>query len=389
MLNSIIISPEPVKLRLLQRQAIDSQKVAVAYSYDRYPSAGELMRMIGTVDAHLVFLDMEDHAAATSLLDAVHGCLPDTSLIAILNNTYAAGASAPDTATALLTFPCDSADFEHVIHTVEHSRRSTYPHLHAFLPAKAGSGCSTVVLNTGSALATTLKHRVLLLEADLRSGSLSIALSAKLTGSIQQALAMETPDSSHWNSQVVTLGKLDLLLSDRSVPKDAPQPEDYDRLLHFATSRYDSVVADLPELVNPATAELVRRAETVFIVCTQEILSLKLAEHRVQELVSWGVSTERIKVLVNRWQRSELPREDVIKLLKRPIAAVFPNDYKTVRETILNGTAVPSATELGASFQQFAASLAGAPPRKESAKRWPMAKMLQFLVGSRTPQPAA
>lgn len=368
MLNGILISPEPRTLGFLQKEAIDSETLVLGYSYDRYPAAGELLRMISTLETHVVILDTDDPQVAGNLLNTLRECSPKTSVIDVSAHTT-------------------SSDFRDAVETVARQQRFVCPHLYTFLPAKAGSGCSTIALNTGAALSEHGK-RTLLMEADLRSGSLSIALNLQLRGAIQQALSEEAVQSFSWGDMTVAMGKLDLLLSDRTSPKELPAPEDYRRILDFIAPRYEAIVVDLPELVNTATAELVSQAQNVFVVCTQEVLSLKLAERRFQELAGFGVQPDRIKVLINRWQRAELPCEDVARLLKRPVSAIFPNDYKSVRETIMKGSTVPPQSELGASFQQFAAQLVNAPGRKEAVKRWPMARMLKFLVRSQAVQPA-
>ena len=45
-------------------------------------------------------------------------------------------------------------------------------------------------------------------------------------------------------------------------------------------SQREALLIDLPEVVNEAIAELVRSARSVFIVCTPEMASLKMARFR-------------------------------------------------------------------------------------------------------------
>src|SRR5262249_30243585 len=155
-----------------------------------------------------------------------------------------------------------------------------------FLPAKAGSGCSTICLNVAGCLANTLGKKTLVLEADIRSGMLSFLLNVTPKGSIVDALrdAAHLDDVTLHNLVARSQG-LDLLLTSR--PKKAMffSWADYHALLQFAKSRYDTVVVDLPELINDATVEVVRRARSAFIVATAELASLALARQRYEELV--------------------------------------------------------------------------------------------------------
>ncbi|MCU0245500.1 MAG: hypothetical protein MUC42_02940, partial [Bryobacter sp.] len=120
------------------------------------------------------------------------------------------------------------------------------------------------------------------------------------------------------------------------------------------------ILVDLPELVNPATREIVRRARQVFTVTTSEVLSLKLAELRAQELLGWGVEEARIQTLLNRWSKSDLAPKDVEKYLNRSIHTVFPNDYPAVRRATIAGSPFDGESEIGRAVGEFAAGLIGA-----------------------------
>jgi Flp pilus assembly CpaE family ATPase len=123
---------------------------------------------------------------------------------------------------------------------------------------------------------------------------------------------------------------------------------------------YDMVLADLPELVNPATAEIVRSARYIMMVTTQEVLPLKMVERRMRELIEWGVPRDRIKILVNRWHRKEINQQEIEKFLKQPVYATFANDFPTVRRATMDGGPVSGSSGLGGSFQAFAQKLSGA-----------------------------
>jgi len=104
--------------------------------------------------------------------------------------------------------------------------------------------------------------------------------------------------------------------------------------LIFAQKQYDYIFIDLPEVINQATAEFVRHARAVFVVSQPELPSLKLAKLRRAELESCEVPAERVKMLVNRWERGKLTKPDIEKLLETTIFGTLPNDYKEVRNSI-------------------------------------------------------
>jgi Flp pilus assembly CpaE family ATPase len=141
-------------------------------------------------------------------------------------------------------------------------------------------------------------------------------------------------------------------------------------------------LVDLPEVVNDATVEIVRRAKRVFVVCTLETAPLALALQRCHELKSRGIPFGKIRVIVNRWQRGELEAKQVEELLSCPVSAVFGNDYMKVSEAAKRHTFVDPGSKLGRSYAAFARKLAGTPETSGS--------VLAFLktLGARPePQP--
>ena len=63
--------------------------------------------------------------------------------------------------------------------------------------------------------------------------------------------------------------------------------------------------------------KLVRCSRSVFIVCTPEIASLKMARFRAEELEVCEIPPDRIRLIVNRWERDS-PAAQLEKMLERP-----------------------------------------------------------------------
>ena len=157
---------------------------------------------------------------------------------------------------------------------------------------------------------------------------------------------------------------MDLLLSDGTPVRPLPGWEDYFRLLDLARSRYDAVVVDLPEVVNPATREFVQRARAVYVVTTQELVPIKLASRRFKELAGWGAPADAPQLVVNRWLRGEIDAAAVESLVRRPVEHEFPNDYRAVRKALNTGNLIAPDSSLGKSFRDFAKTVLGAEEKK-------------------------
>ena len=129
--------------------------------------------------------------------------------------------------------------------------------------------------------------------------------------------------------------------------------------LHFVQSRYDFVCADLPEVVNPASAEVARCARSVFLVCTPEVPSLRMAIQRLAELEEYGVAADRIHIILNRQERRGLPVQEIEAILGHSIFAALPNDYAHIRDAIVESRLVASDSPFGEGCQALARKLSG------------------------------
>jgi pilus assembly protein CpaE len=376
----------------IENLALESKQVTFQRTLNRFPQAHELGKILNTFTPDLAFLDLSDWDSALAAAADIRSLAPRTPIIgfgagwAPHKETQCADAGITD----LLVSPVTLKKFQDCVERAIHKMRGTgQENLLAFLPAKAGSGCSIIALNLAGYLADTsskdsLGKKVLLIEGDLHSGVISVLVGGKHPYSLLDALeASGQLDYSEWSKYIVKFHGLDVLLCGRPRKSILPLWSNYHQLLDFAASRYDYILVDLPEVVNDATVEIVRRAKRVFVVCTPEMPSLSLAPHRCEELQTRGIPAEKIALLLNRWHKGEATAEQVQDLLKFPVSAVFENDYLSVSRATRESALVNPETKLGRSFVAFARTLAGAPDQIRSSK-------LSFLrgLGSKpAPQP--
>jgi pilus assembly protein CpaE len=261
----------------------------------------------------------------------------------------------------LLALPFSSLEMEKRVYDAVHRDYAvTNENILAFLPAKAGGGCSVIAINTAAALANQLHKRVLLLEADRRSGPLAIMLNLERHRGLPQALTNAASMTElDWQQQYVEVFGVHILLAEPNGRGPLPRWADYYQLLHFVQSRYDFVCADLPEVVNHASAELVRCARGVFLVCTPEVPSLRMAIQRLAELREYGVSPDRIHIILNRQERRGLPIHEIEAVLGHSVFAALPNDYTHIRDAIVESRLVASDSPFGEGCQALARKLSG------------------------------
>lgn len=356
MFRGYLISADAHRRDWLHALTHETGQALLAVSLDRYPDPSELRQYARVMDPDFVLLDFHHPDAACAILGAMRDKWPRCAWIGIDGGTGLCAST--------LAQHSHVEDVELALFQAIHARpaKPDGARVHAFVPAKAGCGASTVAWNAAFACARAPGCKALLIEADLRAGALSFLLKTPPEGtgfgSTQTALRAILAGDEHAARVAFTIvDRVEMLLSSRDAMDPPPRWDAFYHLLAYVRPRYDVVLVDLPELINPGTSEITRAADNVFVVTTPELLPLKLAEHRCLDLEQWGVEPKRIRLLLNRAQRSELSARDVEENLRRPVAESFPNDYQAVRKAMLASSAVDPDTALGRAFTHFSSTL--------------------------------
>ena len=370
MLNAVLFLADPHLASLVRGLASESNEFCIESIVELTRVGYPITRTMNTTVHDVMLLEMTDADRDLPQAAALRKQAPETPLVGLASRDLQAllDRSSSTDLSSLAVWPFKVGELEHAISSAVHKMYGGIrENLLAFLPGKAGSGASTVVLNTARVLAQELKRRVLVMEGDLHSGLLSAMLNVEPRSSIRDALA-EAPrlDSLSWQQQITTVGGVDFLLTNIAVKDPVPSWTHYFQILRFAAAKYDFVLVDLPEVVNSATAEIVRRARAVYVVSTPEFPSLKLSRQRCLEVARWGVDRGRIQVLLNRGSRSDIGPKEAEGILECPVAATFPNDYKTVQRAIRDASIIDTRSDLGEAYLAFSRMLTGEVVEKKS-----------------------
>ncbi len=363
MFSALLISPTPVRCQILKSVAMETGQLLLARMLEEYPQGIALTKLMH-VEPEVVLLDLDGNESALECADEIRQRSPSTPILGFTEQPSSFDAKGFAGLDFVLPFPPAPEELARCVNeVVRQSLFDAKENLFVFLPAKAGSGATTIVRNAAVALAELPGKRGLIIEGDYRSGVLSFMLDQKVEGSLQQVLtASGELDGFRLDEAVTERDGVAVLLSDRTIPEPAPGWEAYARLVKVATSRYDPVLVDLPETLPPETREILRRAGKIILVSTPDVIALKLAERTYSELILSGIAKDRIHVVLNRWQEGDLGPREVEGYLHRPVLHLFPNDNRSVRTSVLRGEAISAKSELWKSFQVFAAKLI-APPQ--------------------------
>jgi MinD-like ATPase involved in chromosome partitioning or flagellar assembly len=362
-LNAVLFIADPNMAGLLRRLAGESNEFSIASIVELGRAGYPVGRTLGTTTPDVMLLEMTDLDRDLPQATTIHQQSPDVPIVGLASRDLQPllNRSGNSDVASFVVWPFNAAELERSISSAVHKLHGgIHENLVAFLPGKAGSGASTVVLQTARVLAQELKRRVLVMEGDLHSGLLSAMLQVEPKASIREVLA-EAPrlDNLNWPRYITSAGGVDFLLTNTAMKEPVPSWTHYFQTLRFAAAKYDLIIVDLPEIVNTATAEVVRRARAVYVVSTPEFASLKLSKQRCQELSRWGVESGRIHALLNRGHKSDIGPQEAERLLGCPVAATFPNDYKNVRRATTDASLIDLRSELGAAYLAFARQLTG------------------------------
>jgi pilus assembly protein CpaE len=283
----------------------------------------------------------------------------------------------------LLREPFSPGEMETVAYEALHKERGvSNPNILAFLPAKAGGGCSTVAIHTAAALATGLTKNVLLIECDRRSGVYSIMLNLNGQPGLDNALQLgNAMTPGEWYQHIVRVSGLHLLPANPMHRSPLPSWAEYYQLLQFVQKQYDYLLVDLPEVVNEATAEVVRSARSVFIVCTPEIASLKMARFRAEELEACEIPRDRIRIIVNRWERDSPAAKELEEMLERQVFATLPNEYADLKAAMMESRLASPDSHFAEACRALARKLGGLPEAPPERFKLALLRKLGRIAG--------
>ncbi len=373
MLKAILFVADPQTGSLLREIAAESNEFAIESVVELGEMGYAIARTAATTQPDVMLVELTESDRDLTHAAAIHTQFPDIPLVGLASRDFylsLRGSSNPDLA-AIAVWPFDVDQLEQAVSSAVHkSHAEIHLNLAVFLPGKAGSGASTVVLHTALVAAQELTRRVLVLEGDLHSGLLSAMLQVEPRSSIREVLAQAPQlDNISWQRYVSTVGGVDFLFTNTAVKEPVPSWTHYFQLLRFAVPKYDLVLVDLPEVVNAATVEIVRRANATFVVSTPEFAALQLSRQRCRELHRWDIDPSRVRLLLNRGHKNDLGPQDAERIVELPVAMTFPNDYRAVQRATANTSYIDKRSDLGKAYAAFSRMLTGLEPEPKPEKK--------------------
>ncbi len=229
------------------------------------------------------------------------------------------------------------------------------------MPGKPGCGASTLATYLAIEMKRCGMRRVLLVDTDPISSSVSFLLKLKPAFHLGDAIRdWNRMDDDLWARLAVTCHGIDIL----PAPEDPTirveiQPRAALGLLSFWRKHYDAVLLDVAG-AHSAGCEFAPIADHVLLVTSNELAALHAARRSMHCLEKNTVDAGRRRLVVTRYTPAiGLKREGIEAALKATPFAYLGNDWDAVQRALVDGRPVDADSNFGRSVRSLAERLMG------------------------------
>ena len=213
----------------------------------------------------------------------------------------------------------------------------------AFVSCKGGSGATFLATNFAHLFAQQYKRNTIFLDLDLQCGDAVYYVSAGPSKSniTEITRQIERLDGKLLASSVLHVAPNFDLLSAPEEPEAsyAMSPIQLERLVDISASHYDMVVMDLERVVNPLTSQALDMADVVYLVMESLLPFLRDAKRLVQKFREMGYEDKKIRLIVNRYERSDvIDVAQIERVVGLKVSHTIPSIFQDVAQAINTGT---------------------------------------------------
>jgi pilus assembly protein CpaE len=386
MLSAIIISPEEVFRDGVRELLERSDQIEVRAELNNFYSSLDswIFNEIKTMEADVIIVDVAP--------DKEQGILTVEKILEISKQShiFVAGdgtdadlilRSMRAGAKEFLSTPIDSkalfAAIERLtkVQTAATKEKRRFGKLFTFFSAKGGTGSTVISTNFAVSLAEQTKRSTILVDLDMQLGEVSLFLGIKPAFNV-----VDVADNIHRMDDALLKGfikkhvsGLDVLAAPDSLDKvESVGPSQVAQILQFLKNSYEFVVVDTSNTFDDHTVAALDQSSTIFLISNTDLPSLRNAQRCLSIFERMGYKKEKIKLLINRYQKSlEIRSKDIEETLSFPVFWFFPNDWPTIMNAVNSGTPLSTVnhTEIAGSFASFVQQVAGIQPPKQPEKK--------------------
>lgn len=237
----------------------------------------------------------------------------------------------------------DGVEFERK-RFVGEKQKATDCRVFSFFSGKGGVGKTTVSVNV--ALGLQMKGaKVLIIDGDLQFGDVNLHLDLEPKDTISELVQERDMAQAEIIRNFITIHRsgLGVLCAPKS-----PEYAEYvtgkhmEIIISAMRPYYDYIIIDLPNALNDIAISCAENSEKLFIVCAQEISSLKNAKMCVNVLDSLQLKDKAQLVISRAFDKSMIKVKDFESVLNMKVAHIIPDDSKNMLACLNKGTPVIS-----------------------------------------------
>ena len=229
----------------------------------------------------------------------------------------------------------------------------------AFVSSKGGAGVSFLTVNIAAELSAM--ERVAVVDLDFSMGDIAGFLDLQPQSSLHDVLRnLDRLDERMLAGSVaVHPSKVHVLAQpNQLVDFEEVHGEDVLRVLTASAASYQYVLVDCGGRIDEATLTATSVADTIILVTTPEVVAVRNAWRRLQMMEKLGVDRSNVRLVVNKWGKSnELRQSDIETNLGVPVAATIAADPAACQRAVNQGLLLRDVAPRSPTYKDIAATL--------------------------------
>ncbi len=238
--------------------------------------------------------------------------------------------------------------------------------------SRGGVGVTTIAINTAFIMADKLSRRTALVDMDIYSGNIALALDIEPTRGLREALDdPERVDETFLQNAMAKFGKSLHVLATEEAFDDTVRLTD-DKVLMLADTiraNFDMAIMDLPRHFIMREPALFSRFDDIVIVSELTLQSLRDA-NRLMKLMNVRNRQAKVHVIANQvGTKPDVTIKEFEAGMEAPLRCVFPHDPKVMAKMTLKGqplTTGDAKHKIVTDLHRFCIELAGVPEEVKS-----------------------